>query len=508
VIRRAAIVLAALAALAALLVAGCGGGGGGSDGLASLAPPDAPLYVESVVRPEGEQRDAIESLSSRVAGIDDPGAAIVQQLDRMLSESGTSYEDDIAPWLGERAAVFAQSFRSDAPFAAIVQSTDTGATEDFLQKAAKSSPDMKQGTYKDVRYYWSVSDDGVKTAVGVVDDFLVAGMFNGFKAAVDASEGGSLADSSHFDTSTSTLPDDNVALGYVDGELAGRSLAAQVSDPLQATVMRSALQTLANGPVSFAVSATPDAATLDLSLPSSIGLNGGDLVGQAPADSWFAVGVQGVGGILGNALETAKSLQLSSIEDQIQKDTGVDPKDAASWMHNGYASVAGTSEKTIHIGAVVGSSDPKASAKDIRAARERVEADADAKLSPTRVKGADTGFSAEAPESPQAIDVAQVGDQVVAALGPGRPGEEELHPKRALADDPTFKSGLDALGSDFPPLAFISLTPFFDVAEQGGSANDPNYRAAKPYLEKLDYLIAGSSAAEGRTTVRLVVGAK
>ena len=77
-IRRAAI---ALVACAALLVAGCGGGGGGaSDDLASLAPADASVYLESVIRPEGGQKDAIESLASRVGGIQDPGGAILSRL--------------------------------------------------------------------------------------------------------------------------------------------------------------------------------------------------------------------------------------------------------------------------------------------------------------------------------------------------------------------------------------------------------------------------------------------
>lgn len=124
-IRRAAIVLGALAAM---LVAGCGGGGGGGDQLASLVPADVAFYSEAVVRPQGEQRDAIESLASRVGGIDDPGGAIVHQLDVELSNEGAevTYEDDIAPWLGERAAIFYQSFGSDPPFDLIFETTDSG----------------------------------------------------------------------------------------------------------------------------------------------------------------------------------------------------------------------------------------------------------------------------------------------------------------------------------------------------------------------------------------------
>src|SRR5215216_5447502 len=159
------------------------------------------------------------------------------------------------------------------------------------------------------------------------------------------------------------------------------------------------------------------------------------------------LGSQNIGGVLGNALGAAEALQIPSIEDRIKRLTGVDPKDALSWMHNGHAFVGGTSEKTIAIGGVVGSDDTQASSKAIDAFRQRFQQDADAKLGPPP-HGADEGFSASAPESPQAIQVGQFGDQVVAALGPGQPGEAALHPKQPLSDDSTFQSGVDALGSD------------------------------------------------------------
>jgi len=509
VIRRAAIVLAALVTL--LLLAGCGGGSGSNDELASLAPANAPVYVESVVRPEGAQRDAIDSLASRVGGIDDPGAAIVEQLDLLLSESrtDTTYEDDIAPWLGERGALFVGSFGANPPFAAMFESTNTGATEDFLKKAAASSPGTKQETYDGVPYYSSGSGESGPVAIGVVGDFLVAGTLGGFKASVDASQGDSLADSSSFASATSSVPDDNLGLGYVDGEQAGKALSALPTDPLQATVVRSALQTLANGPVAFAVSATADTAAVDVSLPTGVvaQLDGGELVGQSPADAWLSVGFQNVGGVLGNVLGAAQALRISALEDRIKSLTGVDPKDALSWMHNGHGFVGGTSKKTIAIGGVVGSTDPNASSKAVDSFRKRFGQDADAKLGPPP-HGADEGFSASAPESNQAIQVGQFGDQVVAALGPGQPAEDALNPRQPLADDPTFQGGIDALGSDSSPLAFVSLTPFFTVAEKGGSASDPNYVAAKPYLRKLDYLMVGTARDGNRSTARFVVGVK
>jgi hypothetical protein len=169
--------------------------------------------------------------------------------------------------------------------------------------------------------------------------------------------------------------------------------------------------------------------------------------------------------------------------------------------------VAGTSEKKIAIGGVAQSSNASASAKAIDALRKRFEQDADAKLGPPP-KGADEGFSASAPESPQAIQVGRFGDQVVAALGPGEPGEEALHPKHSLDHDSAFKAGEDALGAGFSPLTFVRLPPFFVAAEKGGSKDDPAYIAAKPYLQKLDYLMAGTSGDGDRSTVRFVVGVK
>ncbi|HKH13291.1 MAG TPA: DUF3352 domain-containing protein [Solirubrobacterales bacterium] len=502
-IRRAAI---GLVACAAILVTGCGGGGDdGSDELASLAPADAPVYLESVVRPEGEQSDAINSLASRIGGIDDPGTAIVQQLDAELSQANATYEDDVAPWLGERAAVFFESFDGDPPpFAAIFETTDTGAAQDFVEKVVGANPGSKQDSYNGVDY---LQDPEGTNAAGVVGDFLVYGTLDGFKAAVDASGGSSLADSSNFEDGVSALPTDNLALGYADGAQAAEQITGVPVDPLEATALKAAIQTLATGPITFALSATPDTASVDISLPAGVAgqLGESNLVARGPADAWFAVGVQNLGTVLGNAVDAANSLQLPSVEDQIKQATGLDPQDIISWMGQGYGFVSGTSEKTIAIGGVVQSSDQGASSGAIATLRKRFQADVDAELGPPP-QGADEGFSASAPEAPSAIQVGQFGDQVVAALGPGQPAADALHPKSTLADDPAFQAGLDAMGADFSPLAFVSLAPFFVVAEKGGQANDPDYLAAKPYLQKLDYLILGTSGDDDRTTARFVVG--
>ena len=510
-IRRATIILAACAAL---LLAGCGGGGGGaSDELASLAPSDASLYLESVIRPAGGQKDAIESLASRVGGIQDPGTAIIGRLNATLAQSGAdvSYEKDIQPWLGERAAIFFQSLQGNPPpFAAAIETTDSGAAQAFLEKVTATDQTIKQTTYNGVEYF-ETSDAGGSVAFGLVGDFLVFGTLDEFKAAVDAADGSSLADSGDFQDATATVPSDNLGLGYVDSPNAIGAISATMN-PVEAAALRPLLATLSSGPAGFSVSARPDEASLDVSLPSGAlpPLAGGDLVGKAPSDVWFAIGAQNLGATLNDALDTVTQAIPGAgvIESQIQREAGVDPREALSWMQDGYAFVAGTSQTTINIGAVIQSSDAQASSKDIEALRKKFQADADAKLEPPTLQGADAGFSASAPESPQAIEVDQVGGQVVAALGPGQPAENALHPEHNLADDPSFVAGQGALGADFEPLAFVSLPSFFVVAEKGGQANDPQYLAAKPYLEKLDYLMVGSRTDAGRTTLRFAVGVK
>ncbi len=191
------------AALGAIAIAGCGGSSGsGGDDPASLAPSGSPLFVEATVKPEGDLKTNIEDLSKTLAGISDPGSLIVNQIDSGLADSGSkmSFEDDVEPWLGEKAGVFFQRYDGQdfSGVGAIVETTDSAAASDFVDKLAQESDSpVTQGSYEGSDYTTDTEDG---TSVGVVGDFLVlAEDKQTFETVVDTSKGDSLADESKYD---------------------------------------------------------------------------------------------------------------------------------------------------------------------------------------------------------------------------------------------------------------------------------------------------------------------
>ena len=174
-----------------------------------------PLFAEGVVRPEGDQREALDSALSKLLATDDPGAFVVEQLDKALagSDAGLTYEDDIEPWLGEQAGIFFRSFTEDGTEPPSSRPPITQAAEQAIQKlaAADEEPERRR-SYEGVDY---LVDRG-GTAAGVVGDFLVAGTENALRDAVDASKGRSLAESGDFRAQLDRAPDDRVGFVYAD----------------------------------------------------------------------------------------------------------------------------------------------------------------------------------------------------------------------------------------------------------------------------------------------------
>ncbi|HYH61838.1 MAG TPA: DUF3352 domain-containing protein, partial [Solirubrobacterales bacterium] len=197
-------VFAVPAAAVALAFAGCGDEDSDDlSGPASVMPAGAPVYFEFSVRPEGEQAENLDALLAELGElpllgeVGDPGDLIIQQLESQASAAGVdfSYAEDVEPWLGEKAG-FSVSSADDAEesFVAAVETTDDDQAFESVQNLleAEDSVPYEEGEYEGVTYLAAPED---QYRLGAFGGHLVLAPADDFEAAVDASEGDSLASS-------------------------------------------------------------------------------------------------------------------------------------------------------------------------------------------------------------------------------------------------------------------------------------------------------------------------
>jgi len=495
------------------LISGCGGGDSGSGELAELAPPDAPLFVEAAVRPDGDQADAINSLAARMTSAD-PGAAIVAKLDALLTENGldATYADDIEPWLGDHAAAFVSSFKpsvGDMPdFAAMVEVTDADAARAFLQRILEQDPaQVRTRSYAGTQYFAT----GPGYAVGVINDrAVVIGTETAFKVAVDAAAGESLGESQEYEDRVAALPDDPLVTAFFEPAAAiEAAIASQGLDPRQAR----ALEPLLGGPLSQTVaaslSATADSASIDIAamVESSASLSTrSTLLDELPAGSWFAIAVPALGDSLGRGLDQLSSSGLpgaGQLQRTAREATGLDlGDDVFSWLGDAAAFVRGTAVPGFSIGVIAQTSDPDGPRALMEAARRLAERSSGLRSSGTP-SGADYGFSLGIPGIGGGAEAGVFDDELVAVLGAS--AASVLDPPRTLGDDEAFQVAVEQLGDGFAPSLYVDLPSLLTVAEQGSDGGDVDYDALRPYFDALGGLVAGSSVSGDLAHTRITV---
>jgi hypothetical protein len=167
-----------LSCLLAGVLAGCGsesGSGGADADPATLVPASAALYVEAVVRPEGEQREGAMAAMGKVLRTADPERRLRELIEKEAREEGSDfdYDRDVKPWLGKRAGVTVSDLQADEPSVLIAAAaTDTGKAIEAIEKERKRSKEKsREGSYEGIDY--RVDGDGM--AVGAIEDFLVVG---------------------------------------------------------------------------------------------------------------------------------------------------------------------------------------------------------------------------------------------------------------------------------------------------------------------------------------------
>ena len=491
----------ALLPVIAALIGGCGSDESSSAGLASLAPPDAPLFIQGVIRPDGEQAEAIDSFAERVGQTDDPGADVIAAVDELFASNGVdiTYSDDIEPWLGEHGAVFVSSFKPQASgtpdFAAMVEVTDADAARSFLQRLLDQdpAPDQKR-TYQDTQYFSS----GGGFAAGVINDqALVIGTETAFKVAVDSAAGESLSESEEYTDRIDALPDDTLATAFFEPASA---IEATIASEGLHSVRGQALEPLLGGPLSQPVaaslSATPDGASLDISAMvdsgSSLGTES-SLLAELPGGSWFAIAVPDLGETLARGFDQLASSGLpgaGELQRRLHAATGLDlSDDVFSWLGDAAAFVQGTGVPGFSAGLIAETTDPEAPRALLEAGRRLAERESGLRSSGPP-EGADYGFSIGLPGVGGGAEAGVVGDELVAVVG--ATASQALEPDETLGDNEDFQSAVDRLGDDYAPSLYIDLPSFFTVAA-AGSDGDIDYETLRPYLDAFANLIAGSN---------------
>jgi hypothetical protein len=504
-------VLVSLAGAAAgLTLAACGGGGGvSSDDPASLAPADTPIYIQATIRPKGKLKTDVEALASTVSGIDDPTGRLIELFDQsrsdeVLRDPNFNYADDIEPWLGERAGLFVEGFTED-PGAAIVQTTDP----DAAKKAAEGGSDEsdKESTYKGVDYFLNSEDD----AVGVIDDFFVIGDEPAFKNVVDVSEGeDSLGDQGDFTDAIDEAPTGSLVDVYVSMEAVWDEVRAE--DPGNAEALSASLGD-PEGKTALA-SLIPSSDSMELDAITNLDQNFitddlKELIGSFPADSFAAIGIPDLGSQVERTIDQLEEAGVEGITrqaiDQQLSQAGLSLDEVTGALGDLGVFATGNDQQSLQGAGVITSDDPAAAEKLLDRLSGLALVTGQSGISKSSIG---TGITLRSPEDlgRQPLTITTEGGKI--AIGYGEQATEEAlsgSTGSTLADDPTFKQAVGALGGNGVS-GYVALPGVFQLADSLGALTDPDYQQARAYLEPLSYLIFGSGKQGDFSTSKVIVG--
>jgi hypothetical protein len=497
------------------LLAGCGDDSPSASDPASLAPADTLVYVEGAVRPTGSLKSDVDSAAEKIAGIDNLGDFVVEELESEAQEEGEpfDFEAEVEPWLGERAGIsFADLEDGDLSEPVIaVESTDAEATQDFIDSQAEQSDEpYRDASHEGVDFKVGGEED---QAVGLIGDFLViADSEAEFKEAVDVSEGDSLADEERFERAIAEVTEGSLADVYVDvGGLIERS-----GDEIDAQA-RQALQNAGIDPsdATAVASIVPGAEEIAVDLSSDLGGEdppSGDpseLLGSLPASSFAAFAVAGFGEQLKEGLD---NLDEEGIPGEVPpgqlkkglRQAGIDLDSFAGSLQDAGVFAVGNSERSLG-GALVMTSEGSEASNAIANLGGLLRGAGVAGV--TALRGGTAGFSVRDEElGDKPLVVAAKGERV--AIGYGLPATmTALAPPtgRTLADSPAYQDAEAALGGT-PIAAFADGPAALRLADSLIPASEADFEEAKRYLRSIAYLALGSASEGDLATAKLIIG--
>jgi len=508
--RKLLLTLAVLSVMA-VVAAGCGSEDEAASGATELVPAGALMYGEATLDPEGDQKEAIDSILAKFPGGGQAGDKLKELIEKALRESDApiNFKDDIEPWLGDEAAFFASSLDSDnEPQAGVglVATDDEGAAEEALEKSAEGK--IKRHDYKDVEY---LTDDS-GAAGAVLDGFLVLGTEAGVKAVIDTSKGGKkLSDDERYKNALEGASEDRLGLFYLNSPQFLKSAQGTMALP-------QSFEKFFKEPFVATVDADDDGVVFEGKVPEETAQTfgfvgqGSDLLGELPGDSWAAMAQTDFGKLIDFYVDAfgAAVGGRDAVEQQLKSATGLDlQKDVIDWMGDFGLFVRGTSIAELDGALIIETKDEQASGRMIDAvARLARQQGAGSGLSvrPLSAQGGGEGYTISSQGIPKPIHFFQKGGRVVVAYGDAA-ARDAVDPSETLGDSPDFSATRDSLGGDYDVSFVVLVQPILDLVESTGAASDADWQDAKPYLEPLSALVAGTSG-EGddlQSAVKLIV---
>jgi hypothetical protein len=494
--------LAVLAAAAlAITAAGCGSSSGGSSGAAAgdpagAIPASAPFYLEATVRPTGKERADLEAAGSKILRTDDPAAKIKALIDRAAAKQGKSYDKDIAPWLGDKAAVALTGFAAgEAQFAVVIDSTDDAKARDLIE--SDSSFKTKR-SFEGTDYRFDPSDG---TAGGVVKHFLVIASESSFKQVAHLlNKGGQSLGSNQDLKDARSKTGDRPGFMFVDLQGLLRTVAGNAAGNLGPSQL-SALNGLFERYRAFGVGIGADARAVRLSV-ASIGSGGNAGAGpgtalpldKAPGDAWLAFTQKDIGKTISGVLDSLKD-GIS----QFETATGLKVKDdLLSWMGDATLFVEGDSVPALGGALVIQSTDPaktRAAITKIKGLLQRFNQPVGGAPA-----GTSDGFTMPLGSGKPDVLIGLAGTRFVVAVGK-KALHDAIDPSSTLGSTATFQSASGLLGSAVKPsfyLDFQTLTRFIGLIAH----NDAGFAKAKPYLDAFTAAIGGGTG-DGKAEIAI-----
>ncbi|HET7443352.1 MAG TPA: hypothetical protein VFJ57_01695 [Solirubrobacterales bacterium] len=487
-----------LAASTALAIAGCGGGGGGSgEDPASVAPAKTPFYLEATIKPEAELSDNVNALAQKIAGIDDVGELIVEELESSDSGDPVDFEKEVEPWLGEKAGLFFESYDGEdfRGSGVVLETTDSGAAREFVDDHPKP-------------------DDG--DVVGMIGDLLVIAETEAvFKAAEAAADGESLADQDAFTSAIGEAADGSLADVYVDiGGLIKQSggsidpdaelfLKSSGIDPEGATAVASLVPGSDQIEIDFATDVNGDRpAPGDAS----------QLLGALPGGSFAALATSEFGRSLSESID---SIDQQGIPGELEpgelkeamKAAGIDLDKITASIADVGVFAQGNTENNLTGAVVLTTTDAKEAADTVSNIGLLLRASGTPGV--TAISGKATGFSVrDSGIGDKPLIVAAQGNRIAISYGPAASAQALTAEGGAtLASNPEYKEAKAALGED-PISAFVDGPAALAFAANAIAGTDKaeDFESAKPYLEKITFVAIGAGSSGDLATARMIVG--